>query len=153
MPVALLLALSVFGVAGVVLAAIDARTHRIPDVVVLPATIAVLTLMAVAADVLAQPGRAVAVAGGALAAFGVCLVLHLARPAAFGGGDVKLAALVGATLGWFGPGAVASALFVAFAGGAAAGIAAWAAAGRRAEVAFGPVLVLGAGWSLARAAL
>ncbi|MGX8249455.1 hypothetical protein, partial [Escherichia coli] len=84
-------------------------------------------------------------------AFLVCLALRVARPTAFGGGDVTLAGLAGTHLGWFGSDAVASGLAAGFLCGGAAGFGALLAAGRRAEFAFGPPLLLGTWWALLRA--
>jgi leader peptidase (prepilin peptidase)/N-methyltransferase len=136
-PVLLGLAAGVFAAASLTLVVTDLRSHRLPDAVVLPAAALVGALLT------ADPGRALGVIGGAAAAFAVALTLHLARPAAFGGGDVKLAALVGTPLGWFGPEAVASGLLLSLVlGGVAAG-GVLLAGDRRAEIAYGPWLLLG----------
>lgn len=138
------LAAAVFAAAGIVLVVVDARTHRLPDVVVLPSLLVVAGLLTAEALRTSDPQRALGVVGGATAAFTLALALHLVRPGAFGGGDVKLAALVGAPLGWYGPEAVASGLlFAALLGGVAAA-GALLARGRRAEIAYGPWLLSGA---------
>ncbi len=64
-------------------------------------------------------------------------------PGAMGGGDVKLAALIGLVAGW--PGVLA-AVFVAFAVGAAAGLLliAFGGLGRRDPLPFAPALAVGA---------
>ncbi|MFJ4037996.1 prepilin peptidase [Microbacterium sp. NPDC090007] len=145
---ALLAAWGVFAVASAVLTVLDLRRRRLPDVVVLPVFAVSVVLLALAACVLGDPSRARDVAGGALAAFALCLLAHLARPWAFGGGDVKLAGLVGAHLGWFGAEAVASGLLVAgiLGGFAAAGM--WLAGARRDHLAYGPALLGGAWWRM-----
>lgn len=145
---ALLAAWGVLAVSGVALAVIDVRRHRLPDAVVLPALALSLALFALAAAARGEPARAHSVVGGAVLAFALCAAVHLARPSALGGGDVKLAALVGAHLGWFGAEAVASALAMAgvLGGCAAAGVR--LAGMRRAELAYGPYLLGGAWWRI-----
>lgn len=108
MPWALVPALAVFAVLGIVLAVVDVHTHRLPDVILLPGAAAVVLSLCVAAVWVGEPSRLLGVGGGAIGAFLVCFALHLARPASFGGGDVKLAGLCGALLGWGGVEAVAS---------------------------------------------
>lgn len=140
----LVLALTLFAVVSVVLAVIDVRRRRLPDVVVLPATIAAVLVLSIAAAATGRPARAADVALGALGAFGACLMVRLARPEAFGGGDVKLAALVGAHLGWFGSEAVASGIALGFVAAGCAAVGVVAAGGRGASLPFGPFLLLGA---------
>jgi leader peptidase (prepilin peptidase)/N-methyltransferase len=144
MPWALVPALTVFAVLGVVLAVIDARTHRLPDAILIPGAGAVLVLLGGAAVTIGEPLRAVGVAGGAAGAFLGCLAVHLARPSAFGGGDVKLAGLCGAVLGWIGPEAVASGIALGFIAGGVAATGALLAGMRGASIAFGPSLLVGA---------
>jgi leader peptidase (prepilin peptidase)/N-methyltransferase len=136
-------ALAVFAALSVILAVTDVRTHRLPDRILLPGGTAVLTLLAAAAAVIGAPDRVAGLGGGAALAFAVCLAVHLARPAEFGGGDVKLAGLCGAVLGWYGPEAVASGIALGFvAGGVAAGGVVLAGVRGRA-IAFGPFLLFG----------
>lgn len=137
-------AFALFAVVSAVLAVGDVRRRRIPDRVVFPATIVAVLLLAVAAARTGCPSRAAEVALGAAAAFGVCLLVRLARPEAFGGGDVKLAALVGAHLGWFGPEAVASGVALGFVAAGVAGVGVLAAGGRGSDLPFAPFLLLGA---------
>lgn len=137
-------AFALFAVVSAVLAVGDVRRRRIPDRAVFPATIVAVLLLAVAAARTGCPSRAAEVALGAAAAFGVCLLVRLARPEAFGGGDVKLAALVGAHLGWFGPEAVASGVAVGFVAAGVAGLGVLAAGGRGSDLPFAPFLLLGA---------
>ena len=95
------LGLSAHGIIGagftatlVVLAAIDIKHRRIPNRIVLPATVAVLIL-----QVAFYPDQA---AEWVLASLGAGLFLFLPQlvsPAGIGMGDVKLALLIGAMLG------------------------------------------------------
>ena len=139
--------------AGVLLAVIDLRHRLLPNRVVVPAAgaTAVLLLGAAAAsgawDDLLRAGL------GAVVLFAVFLFMALVSPGALGMGDVKLAGLLGLLLGWLGWGAVLV--------GAAAGFVVQAAVallllatrrvGLRAELPFGPAMLLGAavavGWS------
>lgn len=145
-------AYALFAVVSVVLAVIDVRQHRLPDAVVLPATASGVVLLSLAAAATGRPERATEVALGAAGAFAACLLLHLARPGAFGGGDVKLAGLVGAHLGWWGLEAVASGIGVGFLAAGVAAVGVLAARGRGVDLPLGPFL-LGGAWAqiLARA--
>lgn len=110
------LVLGVFAGAGAVLSAVDIRSRRIPNRLLLPFGVAVFVLLAaaIAAD-WDGPSRLISTLGGAVAAFGLLLLLWLALPTGIGGGDVKLAPLVGAVLGFFGSwSAVLAGLLLAF---------------------------------------
>lgn len=84
----------------VVIAVIDNRTRRIPNVIVLPAT----ALSLAAAWLVGVPGLGAALGGAAFAAalFIALVVLGalLRMPRAMGMGDVKLAVYIGVVLGW-----------------------------------------------------
>lgn len=128
-----------------VAAAIDARTGRIPNqLVVLTAAAALAGATAAAAQ---HPTDAVTGAVlGTLAFGGPLLVAHLASPAAIGFGDVKLASTLGATLGLTDPRLGLLALCIATGTTASIGVGA-----RRESLPLGPALVLGAAGSLAAA--
>ncbi len=101
--VLVVLAYVVFAITSVALAVIDARTHRLPDRVVLPAYPIALLLLGLGC-LLGWPWEALlrGLIGGA-ALFVFYFLLRLAQPRGMGGGDVKLAGLVGlhlAFLGW-----------------------------------------------------
>lgn len=145
-------ALVVFALLSVALMVVDIRSHRLPHGLVVPGLGVALTLLTSAALAASEPDRLGGVWGGAAFAFLVCLVLHLRRPAAFGGGDVTLAALAGAHLGWFGPDAVVAGLLAGFGCGGAAAAGVLLAGVRGAAFAFGPPLLLGTWWGLLRAA-
>ncbi|MEU0884474.1 A24 family peptidase [Lentzea sp. NPDC005914] len=74
---------------GIVLAATDLRHHRLPDALTLPLGALLLLL---------QFHRLGAAALTALLFGGAHLAIRRVRPALMGGGDVKLAAALGATL-------------------------------------------------------
>ncbi|OLT53028.1 A24 family peptidase [Cellulosimicrobium sp. CUA-896] len=128
------------------LAVIDARTHRLPDAVVLPAWAGSLALLAVAALATGDVGALARAACGGVVAFAAYAALRLAHPPGLGFGDVKLAGLLGTVLGWFGWAALVVGLVAPFLLGGA-----WAVvllvrrrASRTTAVPFGPFMVLGA---------
>ncbi|WP_203135547.1 prepilin peptidase [Microbacterium sp. JZ31] len=133
-------------VVSLILIRIDIGEHRLPDTIVLPAAIglaAALGLVAALAGDTAPLGRA---ALGGIALFGLYLLLRLAFPAGLGGGDVKLAALLGMLLGWHGWADLAAGALAAFVLGGvhAAALLATGRASRDAHIAFGPWMILGA---------
>ncbi len=77
------------------LSVIDLREHRLPNLLTLTGAAAILTACA-------GCGRGQAGLLGAAALGGVYLTVHLAAPAAMGGGDVKLAVGLGALTGALG---------------------------------------------------
>lgn len=135
-----------FAAASVALALIDLDTRRLPNVIVLPSLIVLAALLAAAAiasgDVAAL-GRA-AIGGAALYAF--YLLLTIIRPGAMGGGDVKLAAVVGLMLAWVGWGAFTVGAFAAFLLGGVVGLALMVRgqATRKTAIPFGPFMLVGA---------
>jgi len=80
---------------AMVLSAVDLRRRRLPNLLTLTGTVVIL-LGAVLC------GRGLPAVLGAAALGGLYLVVHLADPAALGGGDVKLALALGALTGAFG---------------------------------------------------
>lgn len=94
-----LLADSVMAAIGVPLIAADITTQRLPNALILPAYPAVLALLGVAAT--DHAGRALlrSILGMVilLALYGL---LYYLLPGAIGGGDVKLAGILGLILGW-----------------------------------------------------
>ena len=121
----------------VVLSVIDIRTRRLPNRIVLPAAAVVF-----AAQVALEPERALEWTLAALGAFGVLFVLAAINPAGLGMGDVKLALLLGAALGW----QVLGALVLGFVLAAGAGVVmivrgGWAA--RKNTLPLGPCLAAG----------
>lgn len=139
--------------AGVLLAAVDLRHRLLPNRVIGPAVVATAALLTVAAAVRGsweELGRA---ALGAVVLFAGYLVLALISPGGLGMGDVKLAGLLGLPLGWLGwdvllLGAVAGFVVQAV---LALLLLATRRIGRKAELAFGPAMLLGAaiavGWT------
>jgi len=138
--------LLVLGSAGIALAFIDLEHHRLPDAIVLPlypVTAAGLVLAGLVAGdwPWLDPAIGVAVWLGVIG--GLWLV---SGGRGMGFGDVKLAPVLGAVLGWTAVAAAIVGLFAAFALGAIVGIALMLArrAGRRSALPFGPFLLAGA---------
>jgi len=141
-----LTAYAAFAVLSAVLTVIDLRTHRLPDRLVLPAYPVAAVLLALAAFLRGDPARLLSVAGGAIALFAFYLVLRMLRPGAMGGGDVKLAGLIGAFLGYLGWDAVLGGAIAGFVfGGLFAAVLLLARRANAANrLAFGPWMLLGA---------
>lgn len=131
---------------GAWLLVIDVRTHRLPNRIVLPA-LAAVALLAVLDAVMTEDGAALVRAlWGLLILGGFYAVLRLASRAGMGGGDVKLAALIGAVLGWHGWTALAvgaASAFVLAALYALVLIVLRRATGST-RIAFGPWMIIGA---------
>lgn len=132
-------------VAAAVLTVVDARTHRLPDAVVLPAWAGSLVLLVLAALLTGDVAGLVRAGAGGAVAFAAYAALRLAYPPGLGFGDVKLAGLLGTALGWFGWPALVVGLVAPFLLGGA-----WAVvllvlrrASRTTAVPFGPFMVLG----------
>jgi leader peptidase (prepilin peptidase)/N-methyltransferase len=148
-------AVAVAAVAGAALVVIDTRTHRLPDAVVYPATVAVAALLlaaALAGGMLGTAGRALA---GAVVLVVAYAVLHLVNPAGLGLGDVKLAALLGALSAWYGWGTLAATALLPFVLGGlvAAALLVTRRATRHTAIAFGPFMLAGAALALTWARL
>ncbi|WP_083731128.1 A24 family peptidase [Protofrankia sp. BMG5.30] len=152
--VAWLPAYAYLGVVGVLLAAVDARVHRLPDVITLPSYPVLAGLFGIAAVLDGGPGRWVRAVLVAVAVLALFTAFWALPGAGLGFGDVKLSGLLGGALGWLG---VPVALTGLLAGIALAGV--WALvlmvtrrAGRRTSIAYGPFLLTGAfvgvlGWN------
>jgi leader peptidase (prepilin peptidase) / N-methyltransferase len=130
---------------AVALAAIDLDIMRLPDKIVLPSYgVALLLLIpaAIAAHSLHAATRGLIAAAVLYAFYWILAIL----PRGMGGGDVKLAPLLGLYLGWLGWSSVAVGAFAGFLLGGLVGIALIATrrAGRKSRIAFGPYMLAGA---------
>jgi leader peptidase (prepilin peptidase) / N-methyltransferase len=132
--------------AGVLLAVVDFRVRRLPDVLTLPLAAAALVLLGLVALVPEHAGDWPTALYGALALGAAFFVLFLINPGGMGFGDVKLSLGLGAVLGWYGWPTVMLGTFAAFLLGALYGGALVVArkAGRKTAIAFGPFLIAGA---------
>ncbi|MCX5060675.1 MULTISPECIES: A24 family peptidase [unclassified Streptomyces] len=131
---------------GVLLAVVDFRVKRLPDVLTLPLAGAALVLLGAVALVPEHAGDWLTALYGGLALGGAFFVLFLINPGGMGFGDVKLALGLGAVLGWYGWPTVMLGTFAAFLLGALYGgaLVVVRRAGRKTAIAFGPFLITGA---------
>lgn len=143
---ALLAAYLVFAAVSIVLALIDLDVHRLPNAIVLPAGIVGTVLLTIASAVSGDWGAMLTALLGAAALFALYLVLALAVPRGMGFGDVKLAAVVGLHVGYFGWGALLVGAFAAFLLGGlyAIGLLLARRASRKSGIPFGPWMLAGA---------
>ena len=148
--VAALPALLYFTAIGICLTMIDIDVRRLPDAIVLPSYGVVAALLVAAAWLGDDPTALLRAAVGAAGLFAFYFVAAFAYPGGMGFGDVKLAGIIGAVLGFLGYPVLLVGAFAAFALGAVYGVAALLAARARAgrttprTVAFGPFMVAGA---------
>jgi len=129
------LAAAVFCVALVAISAIDIERRIVPNRIVLPATVVVLTLMLAWKPSVEWP----------VAGFGAALFLFLAAllyPSGMGMGDVKLALLLGVAVGWTVPVAVMAGMLAALVPSAVL-FARHGSAARKMGIPFAPFLALG----------
>ena len=131
---------------GVWLLIIDARTHRLPNRIVLPTLGGVLVLVVIDALAAAEVWSLVRAIGGMLILGGFYAVMRAASRGGIGGGDVKLAAVIGLVLGWHGWQALAVGAASAFVLAAlyALVLMAMRKANRSTRIAFGPWMIVGA---------
>jgi leader peptidase (prepilin peptidase)/N-methyltransferase len=130
----------------VVLTVIDLEFKLLPNRVVYPAFVAGWLGLVVAALTDEEPGRLVDAAIGAAIFGGFFFVVAFIVPHGMGGGDVKLAFVLGTFLGYLGaPGLVLVGMFLSFLVGGVIGVAVMLATGgsRKMQVPFGPFLAVG----------
>lgn len=89
-----------FAVGGAVLAVVDAQIAQLPARFTYPLAAAVGAALVVAATTEADPGRLLHAALAAVVVGGCWLAVCLASPRSTGLGDVRLATLTAAILGW-----------------------------------------------------
>ncbi|WP_194408813.1 prepilin peptidase [Microbacterium cremeum] len=131
---------------SIVLTLIDIDTHRLPNSIVLPGYVVAGILFTIAAWLTGDWVALLRAGIGMAVLYAFYALLRLIRPGGMGGGDVKLAGVIGIYLGWIGWGALAVGAFAAFLWGGIFGIAliALRRAGRRTRIPFGPWMILGA---------
>lgn len=155
-----LVAFLYFAAVSIVLTLIDLDTKRLPSVIVLPSIAVGVVLLTIAAAVGASTGSATggissasggwgsllrALAGAAIL-YSLYFLVRWISPRGMGGGDVRLAGLVGLYLGWSSWGALAVGAFAAFvlAGAFALVLMLLRRAGRKTAIPFGPWMIAGA---------
>jgi leader peptidase (prepilin peptidase) / N-methyltransferase len=139
-------AVLLFVAGGIVLSAIDIEHYRLPNAVVYPLLGLVGGALVVAAG-MSSWSRLVWVAAGAVVAAGLLFtIVLLTRGRGMGMGDVRLALVLGAVTGWYGPGRVAVGLFLGFLVGSVVGIGLAVRTGKvkGVKMPFGPSLITGA---------
>jgi len=128
------------------LIAVDIAEHRLPDRIVMPLFAVLLLLVLADAVWSAEAGPLRRATLGALLLAGFYAMLRALSRGGMGGGDVKLAAVIGLVLGWHGWRSFAVGAAAAFVLGALAAVV--LLLGRRAHretrIAFGPWMILGA---------
>ncbi|MBR7742115.1 prepilin peptidase [Phycicoccus sp. BSK3Z-2] len=124
---------------------IDLDVHRLPVGLVVPTGAALLVLL-VPASLATADGRWLGALVGALVMGGVYLLLGIVPGGGVGGGDVRLAPVLGALLGWLGADVLVVGLASGFlvGGVAAAALLALRRVGLRSHIAYGPAMCLGA---------
>ena len=139
-------AFALLALACSLLIVVDLAVFRLPDLIVLPMYPLLFVALTVAAGTggdWGRLGRAALAAGLLLALY---LVLALINPSGLGLGDVKLAGLLGAFLGWLGWQQVLLGTLAAFVCSAVVALLLLATrrAGRKTEFPFGPWMIAGA---------
>jgi leader peptidase (prepilin peptidase) / N-methyltransferase len=149
------LAFAYLAVVSVMLTVIDIGTHRLPNRIVLPSYGVGVALLIVAALLASDAGRLTRALAGLAILYVAYFAMRFASPTSIGGGDVKLAGLLGLYLGWMAWDGLLIATVAAFViGGAQAMILlARRRAHRRTRIAFGPAMIAGAWLAIAALAL
>ena len=142
----LLAAYLYFAAISVALAAIDLDTHKLPNVIVLPAYIVVAVLLVAASVVYGDYSQLLRAAIGGAVLFAAYFGMAMVYPGGMGFGDVKLAGVIGMLLGFLGWGTLVVGAFSAFLLGGLFGIAllVFRRAGRKTGIPFGPWMLAGA---------
>ncbi len=136
---------------GVAVSVIDLRTLIVPTRIVWPSFFVAVALCVVSAGLVDEWDRLTSAIVGLAALAGPLFAIWFVIPHGMGFGDVRLATLLGLTIGFYAEGALLGATFLSVAclGGSAVigilmGVIALGARGRGAKVPFGPSLVIGA---------
>jgi leader peptidase (prepilin peptidase)/N-methyltransferase len=130
----------------VVLTVIDFEHKLLPNRIVYPTFVAGWALLALTAVVQGDPARLTGAAYGALIFGGFFTLVAFIYPAGMGGGDMKLAFVLGTFLGYVrSPGLVLLGMFLSFLIGGVGGVLVMVAGGggRKTQIPFGPFLAFG----------
>jgi leader peptidase (prepilin peptidase)/N-methyltransferase len=132
--------------AGLALAMIDIDVKRLPDKIALPSYAVVAVLLTIAALGEHDWWPLARAAIGTAALFAFYFALAFAYPAGMGFGDVKLAGVLGALMGYLSWSALIVATFGAFLLGAVIGVTLIVSGrgGRKTAIPFGPFMIAGA---------
>lgn len=136
---------------GVAVSAIDLRTLIVPTRIVWPATAVLVVMSGAVAVATSEPKLLLGALVGVLALAGPLFAIWFLVPSGMGFGDVRLAVLLGWSIGFYAGGeAMASVIMaliclaLASVVGLAVGLIALGARGAKAKVPFGPALVVAA---------
>lgn len=131
---------------SIALTLIDLDVQRLPNAIVLPSYLVGGGLLTLAALLGAGWDNLLRAGIGMAILYGFYFLLRLAQPRGMGGGDVKLAGVVGVYLGWLGWEAFIVGAFGAFLLGGVFGVALMLGrrAGRKTAIPFGPWMLAGA---------
>jgi leader peptidase (prepilin peptidase) / N-methyltransferase len=127
------------------LSVIDLHTQRLPREVTYVTAALSLPLLAIDSLVTGEHRRLVMMLVGAICAVAFLGGIRIVSRGGMGDGDVRLAPLLGALMGWKALPSVVAGLFIAFLVGAVVGLAlkGFTAEGRKAAIPFGPFLAFG----------
>jgi len=103
-----------FSFIAVVLSIIDFKTMTLPTVLIYPTLGFSAVMLTVTALVMGDPAKFLWMIVGSLISAGFYFIIWFIRPGAIGFGDVRLALLTGAILGWFSLGYVILAVLASF---------------------------------------
>lgn len=133
-------------VVTVILVIVDLREHRLPNAVVLPGYVVGLVLLGAASLAADDVPALVRALVGMVAMYIFYALLRLVRPGGMGGGDVKLAGVLGLYLGWTGWASLIVGTVAAFLLGGVFGILLMLSrrATRTTSIPFGPWMLAGA---------
>jgi leader peptidase (prepilin peptidase)/N-methyltransferase len=118
-----LVAFLYLGAISIALALIDIDTHRLPNVIVLPAYAVGAVLLSAASLLAGDVESLVRAAVGIAIMGGIYLLLAVVRPGGMGMGDVKLAGVLGLFLAWLGWDVLAVGILTGFVLGGLFGVA------------------------------
>jgi leader peptidase (prepilin peptidase)/N-methyltransferase len=134
----------------VAVSVVDIRLGIVPRSILYP-SFGAMAVGLVAASAVDSHWRALGEAAiGGVAAFAVFFVLWWFFPRGLGYGDIRLAGVIGAALGWIGFGELYVGFLAAFVAGTVVGVAIMASqgTGRKTRFAFGPALTVGAAFGV-----
>ena len=134
-------------VAGLIaISAVDLERFIVPNRILYPTLFIAAPLLVLAAALEDDWAGVRTAAIGGVMAWGLLLVIHLISPRGMGFGDVRLAGLIGMTLGWLSVGHVLVGLFLGFLTASVVGVSLifLKLKGRKDKVPFGPFLATGA---------